>query len=65
MDEVTLTNGLVRINDRLAAIARRERSPVTFMCECGSCWGIFVPLSLEQFDQLRARDEPVLVPGHN
>lgn len=56
--------GLVRVNETLAAQARAEGGPVTFVCECGNCGADFVPIKLEQYDEIRAREDLVLAPGH-
>jgi len=65
MDRTTLTRGIVEINDRLAATTPTEQTKAMFLCECGDCLGVAVPLSLEQFDELRAREEPLLARGHH
>jgi hypothetical protein len=65
MDKALLSRGIVEINDRLAAMAPTDQSRVTFLCECGSCLAVEVSLSFDQFDELRAREEPVLAPAHH
>ena len=56
---------MVRVNDKIAEATRRDRQDAaTFICECGRCSGDFVPLSMDDFDQHRAREEPVFAPGH-
>lgn len=59
-----LSAAATRINDRLAQTAMQERSGVTFICECGKCGLTFVALQLDEFDEIRARDDLVLAPGH-
>lgn len=56
--------GLVRVNETLAQQARSENAPATFVCECGRCGAEFVPISLEAYDEIRAREDLVLAPGH-
>jgi len=54
----------IRINDRLAEASRGESGAVTFVCECGKCRVDAVSLTVEEFDQIRAREDLVLAPGH-
>jgi hypothetical protein len=65
VDQATLARGIVEINDRLAAMAPTDQSVVTFLCECGNCLAVGVTMSLEQFDQMRAREELILAPNHH
>ena len=60
-----MTDALGQINDRLARGARAsELSGATFYCECGSCLAEHVTLSLEEHDEIRAREELIFAPGH-
>jgi hypothetical protein len=64
MSHHTVVVTLERVNDELAATARRTGGAATFVCECGRCSGSHVPLSLEEFERHRDRQEPVLALGH-
>jgi hypothetical protein len=61
-----MTDALVEINDRLAAAARASGAPsATFHCECGDCLAEDVRLSLDEHDEVRAREDLIFVPGHD
>jgi hypothetical protein len=64
MAAVDLTPAMQRINKTLAQQARREGGRVTFVCECGRCGGELVPITLEQYDEIRAREDLIVAPGH-
>ena len=60
-----MTDALGQINDRLARAARaNELSSASFYCECGNCLAEDVPLSLEEHEEIRARDDLIFAPGH-
>ena len=60
-----MTDALGQINDRLARAARaNELSSASFYCECGDCLAEHVPLSLEEHDEIRAREDLIFAPGH-
>ena len=60
-----MTDALGQINDRLARAARaNERSSGNFYCECGNCLAENVPLSLEEHDEIRAREDLIFASGH-
>ena len=61
-----MTEALVQINDRLAFAAREAGlAMATFHCECGECLATEVPLSLEDQDEIRAREDLIFAPGHD
>jgi hypothetical protein len=61
-----MTDALVQINDRLARVARSKRSTTaTFFCECGDCLAEDVPLSLDEHEEIRAREDLIFAPGHD
>lgn len=61
-----MTDALVEINDRLARAARaHERGSANFFCECGNCLAENVPLSLEEHEEIRDREDLVFAPGHD
>jgi hypothetical protein len=61
-----MTDTLVRTNDRLADAARASGSPTaTFFCECGDCLALEMPLSLDEHEEIRAREDLIFVPGHD
>ena len=60
-----MTDALVQINDRLACVARAKQSAtITFFCECGDCLAEAVPLSLDEHEEIRAREDLIFAPGH-
>jgi hypothetical protein len=60
-----MTEALVQINDRLAWAARAKQSAtITFFCECGDCLAEPVPLSLDEHEEIRAREDLIFAPGH-
>jgi hypothetical protein len=61
-----MTDALVRTNDRLADAARAKgSSTATFFCECGDCLALELPLSLDEHEEIRARDDLIFLPGHD
>ena len=61
-----MTETLVQINDRLAWVARAKRSAtVTLFCECGDCLAEDVPLSLDEHEEIRAREDLIFARGHD
>lgn len=65
MEMSVLSAGLARVNDKIVEAARADgQDTATFVCECGRCRGDFLALTLEEIDECRAREEPVLLPGH-
>jgi hypothetical protein len=61
-----MTDALVEINDRLARAARaHERMTAGFFCECGNCLAENVPLSLEEHEEIRDREDLIFAPGHD
>ena len=60
-----MTEALVQINDRLARAARAEGSAsMTFFCECGDCLAEGVPLSIDEHEEIRAREDLIFAPEH-
>jgi hypothetical protein len=60
-----MTDALVEINDRLARAVRvHEGSTADFFCECGNCLAENVPLSLEEYEEIRDREDLIFAPGH-
>ena len=61
-----MTDALVEINDRLARGAKaHELESATFFCECGNCLAENVPLSLEEHEEIRVREDLIFAPGHD
>jgi hypothetical protein len=61
-----MTDALVHVNDRLAEAARGQGFPAaSFYCECGDCLAEAVPLSLEEHDEIRAREDLIFAQGHD
>ena len=61
-----MTDALVQINDRLADAARASGlATATFYCECGECPATDVRLSLDEQDEIRAREDLIFAPGHD
>lgn len=61
-----MTDALAQINDRLADAARAAGSAtVSFFCECGDCMAEEVPLSLDEHEELRVREDLIFAPGHD
>jgi hypothetical protein len=61
-----MTDALVEINDRLARAVRAEGgAAVTFFCECGECLADEVPLSLDEYEEIRVREDLIFAPGHD
>jgi hypothetical protein len=66
MTAAEMTDALVEINDRLAAVARaREVASASFYCECGNCLAEEVALSVEEHEEIRDREDLIFVPGHD
>ena len=61
-----MTDALVQINDRLARTARAQgSSEALFFCECGNCLAEDVRLSLDEREEIRAREDLIFAPGHD
>ena len=61
-----MTDALVQINDRLARAATANGfATATFHCECGECLAQDVPLTLDEHEEIRARDDLIFAPGHD
>lgn len=61
-----MTDALAQINDRLARAARAGGlATATFHCECGDCLAVDVPLSLDEHDEIRAREDLIFASGHD
>jgi hypothetical protein len=60
-----MTEALVQINDRLARAALAKGvATSTFFCECGDCLAENVPLSLDEHEEIRAREDLIFARGH-
>jgi hypothetical protein len=59
-----MTAALRYVNDRLEAAARAG-CEVTFFCECGYCLAENVSLLLEDYEDVRAREDFILARGHD
>ena len=60
-----MTEALVQINDRLARAARASGfEAAVFHCECGDCLAEAVRLSVEEHDEIRAREDLIFAPEH-
>jgi hypothetical protein len=61
-----MTDALVQVNDRLAIAARAKGSTaVIFFCECGDCLAEGVYLSLDEHEEIRAREDLLFAQGHD
>ena len=61
-----MTDALVEINDRLARAATANGfAAATFHCECGECAAEDVRLSLDEQEEIRAREDLIFAPGHD
>ena len=61
-----MTDALVQINDQLARAARASGfDAAVFHCECGDCLAEDVRLSVEEHDEIRAREDLIFAPGHS
>lgn len=61
-----MTEALVQINDRLAWVARVKRcATITFFCECGDCLAEEVSRSLDEHEEIRAREDLIFARGHD
>jgi hypothetical protein len=66
MTAAEMTDFLTQINDRLATAARRAGGEtITFFCECGDCLAEDVSLSLDDYEEIRAREDLIFAPGHD
>jgi hypothetical protein len=66
MDAVEMTDALVLINDQLARAARASGvGMAVFRCECGECLAEYVQLSVDEHDEIRAREDLLFAPGHD
>jgi hypothetical protein len=66
VDAAQMTDALVQINDRLAKAATASGfATATFHCECGACPAEDVRLSLDEHDEIRAREDLIFAPGHD
>jgi hypothetical protein len=52
-------------NQRAAAAASVEAGMVSFFCECGDCGPDEVVLSLDQHEEIRAREDLIFAAGHD
>jgi hypothetical protein len=60
-----MTNALVQINDQLALAAGASGfEAMVFHCECGECLAEDVRLSIEEHDEIRAREDLIFAPDH-
>jgi hypothetical protein len=65
MTAAEMTDALVLVNDRLAAAAELRGIPyIRFFCECGNCVAEEVPLSLDEHEEIRAREDLIYAAGH-
>jgi hypothetical protein len=61
-----MTDALVQINDQLALAARTSGfDAMVFHCECGECLAEDVYLSIEEHDEIRAREDLIFAPDHS
>lgn len=61
-----MTEALVHVNDCLATAAKaRGSTAVSFFCECGDCLAEGVYLSLDEHEEIRAREDLVFARGHD
>jgi hypothetical protein len=66
MQAAEMTDALVQINDRLALAARASGfETMVFHCECGECSAEDVRLSIEEHEEIRAREDLIFAPGHS
>ncbi|HET8751959.1 MAG TPA: hypothetical protein VFM43_05485 [Gaiellaceae bacterium] len=66
MTAAEMTDALVEINDRLARATRaHDLVAANFFCECGNCLAENVPLSLEEHEEIRVREDLIFAPGHD
>ena len=66
MKAAEMSDALVQINDRLArAAAASGFDSAVFHCECGDCLAEDVRLSLDEHDEIRAREDLIFAPRHN
>ena len=61
-----MSDALVQINDRVAEAARvRDVPAARFHCECGHCLAEDVRLSIDEHEEIRAREDLIFAPGHD
>jgi hypothetical protein len=61
-----MTDALVQINDQLALAAGTSGfETMVFHCECGECLAEDVRLSIEEHDEIRAREDLIFAPDHS
>jgi len=61
-----MTDALVHVNDCLAIAAGAKRSTaVIFFCECGDCLAEGVYHSLDEHEEIRAREDLIFARGHD
>lgn len=61
-----MTDALVQINDRLARASKASGFEMAvFHCECGECLADDVRLSLDEHEEIRAREDLLFAPGHD
>ena len=66
MNSAEMTDALVQVNDRLAHAARVNGFEMAvFHCECGDCLAEDVRLSLDEHEQIRAREDLIFASGHS
>ena len=66
MNSAEMTDALVQVNERLAHAARASGFDVAvFHCECGVCLAEDVQLSLDEHEEIRAREDLIFAPGHS
>ena len=57
---------LVQTDDRFARAATAGGlATATFHCECGKCLAQDVRLTLDEHDEIRAREDLIFAPGHD
>ena len=60
-----MTEALVQINDRIALSPLADQNgAVMFFCECGHCLAAEVSLTLDEHDEIRAREDLIFAPDH-
>lgn len=66
MKAAEMTEALVQINDQLALASRGSGfDSAVFHCECGECLAEDVRLSIEEHDEIRAREDLIFAPRHH
>ena len=65
MKAAEMSDALVQINDQLARAARASGfDAAVFHCECGDCLAEDVRLSVDEHDEIRAREDLIFAPEH-